>query len=57
MAARPTGRCRFFGGAGYLAEYGIERFCRDVHLFRIYEGTTQIQQRVIARNLLREGGQ
>ncbi len=43
-----------FGGAGYIADYGIERFYRDVRLFRIYEGTTQIQQLVIARNLLRE---
>ena len=42
------------GGAGYIADYGIERFYRDVRLFRIYEGTTQIQQLVIARNMLRE---
>jgi acyl-CoA dehydrogenase len=45
---------QIFGGAGYLAEYGIERFYRDVRLFRIFEGTSQIQQLVIARNLLRE---
>lgn len=42
------------GGAGYMEEYGIERFYRDVRLFRIYEGTTQIQQLVIARNMVRE---
>ena len=42
------------GGAGYIADYGIERFYRDVRLFRIYEGTSQIQQLVIARNMLRE---
>jgi acyl-CoA dehydrogenase len=41
------------GGAGYMAEYGVERFYRDVRLFRIYEGTTQIQQLVIARNMIR----
>jgi acyl-CoA dehydrogenase len=41
------------GGAGYMADYGIERFYRDVRLFRIYEGTTQIQQLVIARNMMR----
>lgn len=41
------------GGAGYIADYGIERFYRDVRLFRIYEGTTQIQQLVIARNMIK----
>ena len=42
------------GGAGYMAEYAVERFYRDVRLFRIYEGTTQIQQLVIARDMVRE---
>ncbi|WP_119681056.1 acyl-CoA dehydrogenase family protein [Indioceanicola profundi] len=42
------------GGAGYIADYGIERFYRDVRLFRLYEGTSQIQQIVIARNMLRD---
>ncbi|WP_136246616.1 acyl-CoA dehydrogenase family protein [Halomonas borealis] len=42
------------GGSGYMAEYAVERFYRDVRLFRIYEGTTQIQQLVIARNMVRE---
>ncbi|BAE51403.1 acyl-CoA dehydrogenase family protein [Paramagnetospirillum magneticum] len=42
------------GGAGYISDYGIERFYRDVRLFRIYEGTTQIQQLVIARNMLKD---
>lgn len=41
------------GGAGYVSEYAIERFYRDVRLFRIYEGTTQVQQLVIARNMIR----
>jgi acyl-CoA dehydrogenase len=44
---------QIFGGAGYVSDYGIERFYRDVRIFRIYEGTSQIQQLVIARNLLR----
>jgi acyl-CoA dehydrogenase len=44
-----------FGGAGYIADYGIERFYRDVRLFRLYEGTSQIQQLVIAREVLKEG--
>lgn len=42
------------GGAGYMTEYKIERFYRDVRLYRIYEGTSEIQQLVIARNMLRE---
>ncbi len=42
------------GGAGYVSEYAAERFYRDVRLFRIYEGTTQIQQLVIARNMIKE---
>jgi acyl-CoA dehydrogenase len=41
------------GGAGYVSDYAAERFYRDVRLFRIYEGTSQIQQLVIARNLIR----
>ena len=44
---------QIFGGAGYVSDYGIERFYRDVRIFRIYEGTSQIQQLVIARNLLK----
>jgi len=56
MCGRVADRAvQVFGGAGYLSEYGIERFYRDVRLFRIFEGSTQIQQLVIARNLLREG--
>lgn len=42
-----------FGGAGYVSDYGIERFYRDVRIFRLYEGTTQIQQIIIARELAR----
>ncbi|MGA1342544.1 MAG: acyl-CoA dehydrogenase family protein [Hyphomonas sp.] len=42
-----------FGGAGYVADYGIERFYRDVRIFRLYEGTSQIQQIIIARELAR----
>ncbi len=42
-----------FGGAGYVTDYGIERFYRDARIFRLYEGTTQIQQIVIARELSR----
>jgi acyl-CoA dehydrogenase len=44
---------QIFGGAGYVADYGIERFYRDVRIFRIYEGTSQIQQLVIAREMIK----
>ena len=45
-----------YGGAGYIADYGIERLYRDVRLFRIYEGTSQIQQVIIARETMKRGG-
>jgi len=55
MVGRVADRAvQIFGGAGYIADYGIERFYRDVRLFRLYEGTSQIQQLVIARNMMRE---
>jgi acyl-CoA dehydrogenase len=55
MCGRVADRAvQIFGGAGYISDYGIERFYRDVRLFRLYEGTSQIQQIVIARNLIRE---
>ena len=41
------------GGAGYINDYKVERFYRDVRLLRLYEGTSQIQQLVIAKNLLK----
>jgi acyl-CoA dehydrogenase len=41
------------GGSGYIRGIAVERLYRDVRLFRIYEGTSQIQQLVIARELLR----
>jgi acyl-CoA dehydrogenase len=44
------------GGAGYMAEYKVERFYRDVRVLRIYEGTSQIQQTIVAKALLREAG-
>ena len=47
---------QIFGGAGYVADHGIERLYRDVRIFRIYEGTSQIQQVVIARETLKRGG-
>jgi len=55
MVGRVADRAvQIHGGAGYISEYAVERFYRDVRLFRIYEGTTQIQQIVVARNMMRE---
>ncbi|WP_454754406.1 acyl-CoA dehydrogenase family protein [Cupriavidus necator] len=40
------------GGSGYINEFPVERFYRDVRLLRLYEGTTQIQQLIIGRALM-----
>lgn len=54
MCGRVADRCvQIHGGAGYLAEYPAERFFRDARLYRIYEGTTQILQLVIAKAMLK----
>jgi acyl-CoA dehydrogenase len=42
------------GGYGYIKEYPIERLFRDARLLRIYEGTSQIQQLVVAREMLKQ---
>lgn len=47
---------QIFGGSGYVADHGIERLYRDVRIFRIYEGTSQVQQLVIARETMKRGG-
>jgi len=55
MCGRVADRCvQIHGGAGYLAEYSAERFFRDSRIYRIYEGTTQIMQLVIAKQMLRD---
>ena len=57
MVGRVADRAvQIYGGAGYIADYGIERLYRDVRLFRIYEGTSQIQQLIIARETIKRGG-
>lgn len=57
MVGRVADRAvQIYGGAGYIADYGIERLYRDVRLFRIYEGTSQIQQLIIARETMKRGG-
>jgi len=53
MVGRVADRCvQVHGGAGYIREYRAEQLFRDARLFRIYEGTTQIQQLIIARGLI-----
>lgn len=57
MVGRVADRAvQMFGGAGYTADHGIERFYRDVRLFRIYEGASEIQRLVIAREMMKQGG-
>jgi acyl-CoA dehydrogenase len=52
MVGRVADRAvQIHGGAGYLADVGIERLYRDVRIFRIYEGTSQVLQGVIARQM------
>ena len=54
MCGRVADRAvQIHGGAGYISDYAAERFYRDVRLFRIYEGTSQIQQLLIARNMIK----
>ena len=55
MVGRVADRAvQIHGGAGYMSEYAVERFYRDVRLFRLYEGTSQIQQVIISRNMMRD---
>jgi len=54
MVSRVADRAvQIHGGAGYMQDYAVERLYRDVRLFRLFEGTSQIQQLVIARQLMR----
>ena len=47
-----TDAVQVFGGYGYMKEYPVEKLMRDAKLYQIYEGTSQIQRLVIARDLL-----
>jgi len=49
-----TEAVQIYGGVGYMQEYGIERLMRDAKITQIYEGTSEIQQLVIARDLLKD---
>ncbi|MBI4510218.1 MAG: acyl-CoA dehydrogenase family protein [Deltaproteobacteria bacterium] len=56
MAERVTTEAlQVFGGYGYSREYPAQRFWRDARVFRIFEGTSEIQYEVIAKRLLDEG--
>jgi acyl-CoA dehydrogenase len=50
-----TDAVQVFGGYGYTREYPVEKLMRDAKLLQIYEGTSQIQRMVIAKNLLAGG--
>ena len=57
MASKVAVECanksmQIHGGAGYFAPSNIERYYRDAKVTEIYEGTTQIQQMIIAKKLL-----
>lgn len=55
MCGRVADRCvQLFGGYGYIEDFGIERFYRDVRLSRLDEGTSQIHQLNIAKRTLAE---
>jgi len=57
MVGRVADRAvQIFGGSGYVADFGIERFYRDVRIFRLYEGTSEIQRLIIAREMMKRGG-
>jgi len=56
MAEYVTGEAlQVFGGYGYSREYPVQRFWRDARVFRVFEGTSEIQYEVIAKRLLGEG--
>jgi acyl-CoA dehydrogenase len=49
-----TNAVQVFGGYGYMAEYPVEKLMRDVKIFQIYEGTSQIQRNIIMRELFKK---
>ncbi len=56
MAERvASGAIQIHGGAGYLADFPVERIYRDVRVCQIYEGTSEVQRMLIAREIAKEG--
>jgi acyl-CoA dehydrogenase len=47
-----TDAVQVFGGYGFIKEYQVEKFMRDAKIMQLYEGTSQIQRMVIAREVL-----
>ena len=47
-----TDAVQIFGGNGYMKDYPVEKLMRDAKLIQIYEGTSQVQRLVIAKELL-----
>ena len=55
MACRASyNAVQIFGGTGYMKDFPVERFYRDLRLYTIYEGTSEIQRVVIARELTKD---
>lgn len=55
MVGRVADRAvQIHGGSGYIRDYPVERLYRDVRLYRLYEGTSEIQKLVIAKQMIKE---
>ena len=48
-----TEAVQIHGGYGYIKDYGVERLMRDAKITQLYEGTSEVQRLVIARDLLK----
>ena len=56
MQVKMVNEClQLFGGYGYLKEYPIERFWRDLRVHSILEGTNQVMRMIVGRDMLRQG--
>ena len=50
-----TDAVQIFGGYGYSREYPVEKLMRDAKVMQIYEGTSQVQRMIIAKQLMQRG--
>ena len=54
VAMKASTECvQIHGGYGYIKDYGVERLMRDAKITQLYEGTSEVQRLVIARDLLK----